>query len=141
MHSVAQTHQTGSRSEASVAHPGHRRANFLICLGLAVITVLVYLPLRDHQFVYLDDKEYVTENPHVLGGLSLPQVAWVFSHAYAGNWHPLTWVSHMLDCQLWGLQAGGHHLTNIFFHTTNSVLLFLVLTAMTAARWRCAFVA
>ena len=116
-------------------------ADLLICLCLVLLTALVYAPVRHHQFLYLDDADYVTGNAQVQHGLSLESLAWALTHSHSANWHPLTWISHMLDCQLWGLNPGGHHLTNLLFHVLNATLLFLVLKAMTGARWRSAVVA
>ena len=116
-------------------------SSFLVCLGLAFITFAVYASVLGHKFVYFDDKAYITENPHVRSGLSTTEIGWAFSHGYVGNWHPLTWISHMLDCQLWGLSPTGHHFSSLLLHIANSVLLFLVLVDMTAERWRSALVA
>jgi len=88
-----------------------------------------------------DDGDYVTGNVHVQSGLGWESSAWAFKTGHASNWHPLTWLSHELDCQLFGLRAGGHHLTSVFFHIANSVLLLLVLLRMTGALWRSAVVA
>jgi Flp pilus assembly protein TadD len=116
-------------------------ADLLVCVCLVLMTVAVYAPVRHYPFFSLDDGDYVTDNPHVRGGLTPQGIVWAFTHAYAANWHPLTWMSHMLDCQLWGLNAAGHHLTNVLFHAANAVLLFLVLASMTGTRWRSALVA
>jgi tetratricopeptide (TPR) repeat protein len=117
------------------------RRNILICLFLAGITSALYWPLTSHNFVSYDDPIYISDNPHVNSGLSWPNVAWAFRSGYAGNWHPLTWISHMLDVQWFGLQPGWHHFINLLFHCANTALLFLVLNAMTSATWRSAFVA
>ena len=116
-------------------------ADLLTCLCLAVVTAAVYAPVRQHQFLILDDVEYVTGNAQVQNGLRLQSLAWAFTHSHSANWHPLTWISHMLDCQVWGLDPGGHHLTNLLIHAVNATLLFLVLKAMTGTRWRSAVVA
>ena len=92
-------------------------------------------------FINFDDNTYITENPMVQKGLTIPGMHWAFTHVWASNWHPLTWLSHMLDCQLYGLNAGGHHLTNVLLHTATVILLFLVLRRMTGHLWRSAFVA
>jgi hypothetical protein len=113
----------------------------LVCLGLALAVLVVFLPATRHEFVNYDDLEYVTQNGHVQAGLMWESVAWALSSTQASNWHPLTWLSHMLDCQLYGLKAGGHHLTNLLLHAVNTLLLFLVLRQMTGATWRSAFVA
>jgi tetratricopeptide (TPR) repeat protein len=112
-----------------------------ICLGLAAFTVALYAPALRCQFLAFDDPVYVTENRHVQAGLTLDSVAWAFRATTGGNWHPLTMLSHMLDCQIYGLRPWGHHLTNVLLHAANSVLLFLVLTQMTGAVWRSACVA
>ena len=100
-----------------------------------------YWPVRLNEFVNFDDGEYITSNPHLQQGLTWSGAAWAFRTSYASNWHPLTWLSHMLDVQLFGLQPAGHHLTNVFFHSANAVLLFLLLAFTTGATWRSAFVA
>jgi Tfp pilus assembly protein PilF len=101
----------------------------------------VFWSVKDHAFINLDDQVYVTENWHVQAGLTWSNVEWAVTNLEAGFWHPLTWLSIMLDCQLFGLRAGGHHLTSLLLHTANTVLLFLVFWRMTAALWRSAFVA
>jgi tetratricopeptide (TPR) repeat protein len=106
-----------------------------------LVTIALYLPALRHEFLLYDDQQYVTENRHVLTGLNWPGVAWAFKSYYASNWHPLTWLSHMLDCQLYGLHAWGHHLTNVLLHAMASVLLFVALQRMTGAVWRSAAVA
>jgi hypothetical protein len=111
-----------------------------ICLALAAITFAVFGQTLNHGFVYFDDNDYVYDNPVVNQGLTFRGILWAFScHAY--NWHPLTWLSHMLDCQLYGLSPGGHHLSNVILHTATVIALFLVLRQMTGALWRSAFVA
>ena len=117
------------------------RRTILICLILAGVTLALYWPLTSHDFVSYDDGIYIVENPHVNTGLSWPNVAWAFQTGYAGNWHPLTWISHMLDIQWFGVRPGWHHLVNVLFHSANTVLLFLLLNSMTGAMWRSAFVA
>ncbi len=113
----------------------------LISLLLIVITLAVYWQVRNHKFITYDDRDYITENTYVQKGLSREGITWAFTTRYAGNWHPLTWISHMIDCQLYGLNAQGHHLTNLLFHAVNTVLLFLVFRRMTGAVWQSAFVA
>jgi protein O-mannosyl-transferase len=113
----------------------------LICFLLAVGTLLVFWPVTRHEFVAYDDQEYVYENAIVRKGLTAHGFVWAWTHSHSANWHPLTWLSHMLDCELFGLKPAGHHLTNVFFHVTNSVLLFLLLRKLTGAMWRSAFVA
>jgi len=117
-----------------------RQRTLGLCLVLAAITFAVFGQTLHHQFVNYDDNKYVYDNPMVARGLTLNGAAWAFSF-HAHNWHPLTWLSHMLDCQLYGLQPGGHHLTNVLLHTGTVIALFLVLRQMTGALWRSAFVA
>ena len=112
-----------------------------VCLLLAAITLAVFGQTLGHEFVNYDDDVYVYENSAVTHGLSLKGVEWAFTHIVAFNWHPLTMMSHMLDCQLYGLKPGGHHLTNVLLHTATVILLFLVLRRMTGFLWRSAFVA
>ncbi len=114
----------------------------LICAALlAAITLAVYWPVTGFEFINYDDTDYVTYNPMVQEGVTARAVAWAFTSNHASNWHPLTWISHMLDCAMYGLKPGGHHLTNLLFHTANVVLLFLVLGQMTGSVWRSALVA
>ena len=112
-----------------------------ICGVLVGVTWLVFAQTVHHQFVTYDDPQYVYANPEVSAGLSLSRITWAFTHTIAGNWHPLTTISHMLDCQLYGLDPAGHHFTNVLFHTIAVVLLFLVLQQMTGSLSRSAFVA
>ena len=107
----------------------------------ALATFALFLPTTRNDFVNYDDPDYVTSNPHVSSGLAWPNVTWAFRTSHASNWHPLTWLSHMLDCQLFGQQPWGHHLVNVLFHTANAVLLFLLLRRMTGALGRSAMVA
>ena len=118
-----------------------RRTSILVCLGLVAITWAVFGQTLTHDFVNFDDHVYVYENPLVVRGLSIEGIIGAFAHTHALNWHPLTTLSHMLDCQLYGLKAGGHHLTNIILHTISVLLLFLMLKQITGALWQSAFVA
>jgi len=113
----------------------------LICLLLILSTVAVYGQLKDHGFLKIDDPEYVIENYSIHHGLTLKVVAWSFATNHAANWHPLTWLSHLLDYQLYGLNPRGHNLTNLALHVANTVLLFLLLVKLTAALWPSALVA
>ena len=113
----------------------------LICLLLALAVAAIYEPVRHFKFINYDDQVYVTENSFVQRGLTWSGVKWAFSHSHSSNWHPLTWISHEMDWQLYGKNAGGHHLTNVLFHGLNTLLLFLVFKRMTSAVWRSAFVA
>ena len=112
-----------------------------VCLFLALAVLAVFGQTAGFGFVGYDDRQNVYENPVVQQGLSLKAVGWAFTHAQGGNWIPLTTLSHILDCQLFGLRAGGHHLVNVLFHAATAVLLFLVLRQMTGSLWRSAFVA
>jgi hypothetical protein len=112
-----------------------------ICVFLATVILAVFGQTTGFGFVNYDDGNYVYENPEVTGGLTLKGIVWAFTHVHSGNWHPLTWISHMLDCQFYGLNPGDHHLTNILLHTVTAILLFLMLRRMTGFLWRSAFVA
>jgi protein O-mannosyl-transferase len=112
-----------------------------LCLVLAAITFAVFGQTLHHEFIDFDDNLYVYDNPMVAGGLTWNGIVWAFTHVHSANWHPLTWLSHMLDCQLYGLHPGGHHLTNVLLHIATVIALFLVLRQMTGALWRSAFVA
>jgi Flp pilus assembly protein TadD len=118
-----------------------RRLKLMLSLLLIVSTLCVYWRALSHDFVSFDDDIYVTQNPRVQVGLAIDSIVWAFTTTEAEFWHPLTWTSHMLDCQLYGLDSSGHHLTNLLLHVANTLLLFLVLQRMTGAVWRSAFVA
>ena len=94
-----------------------------------------------HQFINLDDDLYIVDNPMVSRGLTLKGIAWAFTTYHDTYWHPLSWLSHMVDCQIFGLNAGGHLLVNLLIHVSNSLLLFLFLKRTTGASWRSAIVA
>jgi tetratricopeptide (TPR) repeat protein len=120
---------------------GNYRAVFAVCVFLVGAIWVVFGQTLHHEFVNYDDNKYVYENPQVIHGLNLKGIEWAFTHSMMGNWHPLTVMSHMLDCQFYGLNAGGHHLTSLLLHAATAILLFLVLRGMTGALWRSAFVA
>lgn len=115
----------------------------LISAGLFVLVLAVFFPALRNGFLswYGDDPLYVTENPHVNSGLTRANIHWAFTSMERSNWHPLTWISHMLDCQWYGLKPCGHHLTSLLFHALNVVLLFVVLQRMTGAMGRSFIVA
>jgi tetratricopeptide (TPR) repeat protein len=113
----------------------------LISLLLALVTLAVFWPVAKNDFVNYDDGAYVEKNPTVQAGLTWASVKWAFTTDYSCNWHPLTWLSHMLDCELFGLHATGHHLVNVLFHLVNVVLLFQLLFRTTRAFWQSALVA
>ena len=117
------------------------RLDLLVCFILIVATLVVFWQLSTHDFIVLDTADYVSENPIVQKGLTKRGSIWAFTTVEKFYWHPLTWLSHMLDCQLFGLSPGMHHLTNLLFHLANSLVLYLVLIKMTGSRWRSAFVA
>jgi len=118
-----------------------RHKSILICSVLVIMTFSVYWQVMDHEFLHFDDDIYVKENLHVRQGITLRNSFWAFTATRATNWHPLTWFSHMLDCQLFGVNSGLHHLTNLLFHIANTLLLFFILSRMTGAVWRSAFAA
>ena len=119
------------------ARTSDHRTPLLLAL-LVLVTGFIFWPVSGFKFVSYDDPEYVTENPMVQRGLTVETLRWAFVTTHAGNWHPLTWLSHALDCQLYGSSPGGHHLTNLLLHAANTLLLFLVLLRMTGAPWRSA---
>jgi hypothetical protein len=114
---------------------------FAICIFLVVTTFAVYGQVQDHEFLNHDDPDYVTKNLNVKAGLTSESVKWAFTTSHFSMWHPMTWLSHMLDYQFYGLNPKGHHLTNLLFHIANTLLLFLVLLRMTGALWQSCFVA
>jgi tetratricopeptide (TPR) repeat protein len=113
---------------------------WLVCLALAIGAALLYAPVLGFKFINLDDILYVVNNFHIRH-FSRQSLVWCFQTTYASLWHPLTWISHMLDCQLFGMWAGGHHATSVVLHVLNSLLLFIILRRMTGAFWRSAMVA
>jgi tetratricopeptide (TPR) repeat protein len=131
---------SSSSSEISGAVSGQKYFS-LICLVLAVGTAALYWPIRSHPFIIFDDEQYITANNHVATGLSATNFVWAFTTSEQANWHPLTWLSHQLDCTLLGTNAGGHHFVNLLFHVANTLLLFVFLRGATEATWRSAFVA
>src|SRR5215813_10177801 len=111
-----------------------------VALLLSGVTLAVFWPVVSFEFQSYDDQRYVVSNPVIQKGLTYEGISWAFATFHVSNWHPLTWMSHMLDVELFGRSAGGHHFTNLFLHTCNTVLLFLVLNRMTGALWRSALV-
>ena len=110
-----------------------------IYLALTVTVLAVFWQVRRFEFISYDDNKYVTDNEHILSGLSGNNIKWLFTKDI-GRWHPLAGITHMLDCELFGLHAGRHHLVNLLFHIANTLLLFIVLRQMTGAVWKSAFV-
>jgi len=130
-----------SRQAVSTAPAVARHTDLWICLLLAALVLVAYGRVRHFDFVNYDDPDYVSENAHVRAGLTAESMAWAFGASATGNWFPLTWLSHMLDCQLFGLDAGWHHLTNIWIHLASTLLLFIFLRRVTGARWASALAA
>jgi len=116
-------------------------ADLLILLGLAVVTFGIYAQLIGHRFITFDDPTYIQDNPMVNRGVTLAGLAWAFTTFHQANWHPLTWIAHMIDSQLFGMFAGGHLLVNALIHAANTLLLFWLLLRTTHARWSSALVA
>ena len=134
------------RAQQRAASPGPRTSNPYaapaVCAVLLVLTATVFGPTVHHGFVNYDDEQYVVENPHVARGLTADGLRWAFTRSHASNWHPLTWLSHMGDVQMYGAtHAGGHHLTSVLLHAATAIILFLVLLQATRALWPSAFVA
>jgi tetratricopeptide (TPR) repeat protein len=137
-------------SEAVVqGYDRHRKVSFSrshapelsICLFLICVTLVAFWQVQFNEFIYLDDNLYVTENPFVQGGVTLKGTVWAFTEFYGGQWHPVTWLSHMLAYDLYGLNPSGHHLLNLLFHIANTLLLFLLFQRMTGKRWQSGFMA
>jgi len=147
-HGVRKRKQSGIRvARERPAASGNRtsalfgRMNFLIAGALAIVTLAIYAQVIGHQFITLDDPTYIQENPMVNRGVTGAGLVWAFTTFYATNWHPLTWISHMLDCQLFGTNAGRHLLVNALIHVANTLLVFWFLLRTTRARWPSALVA
>jgi Flp pilus assembly protein TadD len=119
----------------------HPPPSTLLSTLLLLVVLGAFLPALRNGFVDYDDNLYITENSHIQSGLTWESIRWAFRSTDAANWHPLTWLSHILDCQLFGLRPWGHHLTNVLFHAANTMLLFVILRKMTGAVWRSLFVA
>jgi hypothetical protein len=114
----------------------------LLALFLALGALMLYLPALNNGFVNYDDPDYVTANTHALQGVTAKNIHWAFGmDNLAANWHPLTWISHMLDIQLFGLQRRGHHANNVLLQTCDVVLVFIFLSVMTGRPWPSAVVA
>ena len=120
----------------------NKAAYLVISVLLVAATIAVYYQVAGHGFLTTyDDNDYVTDNPHVWSGLNRESVTWAFTTFRAANWHPLTWLSHMLDCRIFGRAPAGHHLANLLLHIANTLLLFVALSRTTGAVWRSGFVA
>lgn len=125
--------QERARGPAFLTEPKQRGRSIALALLLATVTLALYSPVRGHDFVNYDDDEYVLNNEHVTAGLNWQTVQWSFTSTEQANWHPVTWLSHALDCQLFGLDPGSHHLTSVVIHILNVLLLFFLLQRVTGA--------
>src|SRR5512136_12590 len=112
------------------------RNKIVLSAILIAVTLAVFSRTTGHQFINFDDPGYVTANPVVKGGITCANIAWAFTATAMSNWHPLTWLSHMADVQLFGLNPAGHHLMSVFIHALSALLLFLLLSRITGATWR-----
>ena len=138
------TYEHGSRvhDERAGENTGvSRMKNVIISMLLTIAVLVVFWQVQSHEFVNYDDDIYVTSNEYIQGGLTLKGIIWAFSTARASNWHPMTWLSLMLDREMYGLWPGGYHWTNVMLHGVSTILLFLLLHVMTGAIWRSCFVA
>src|SRR5579862_6368431 len=123
--------QTSQHSKRRTSSQNLKQRKWLAAVLLAAITVAAYWELADHPFINYDDDVYVTNNPEVQSGLTGQSIKWAFQSTAESNWHPLTWISHMADCELYGLNPTGHHVTNFLLHIANVQLLFWTLFLMT----------
>ncbi|MCL6519684.1 MAG: tetratricopeptide repeat protein [Armatimonadetes bacterium] len=115
--------------------------SYLVGCLLVLVAIVAFVPLFGNGFINYDDDEYVTDNSHVRGGFTLANVGWAFTTMHESNWHPITWLSHMLDCQLFGLNPIGHHLVSLLIHIANTLLLFGIFSILTGSIWKSGFVA
>jgi len=120
---------------------GRQWQKWAVCLLLATAVLVAFWPALRCNFVYFDDQDYIVFNKDIQHGINWASIKWAFTTNHSANWHPLTWISHMLDCQIYGLEPPGHHMTNLLLHAGNAVMLFLLLNGLTGAFWRSAFVA
>ncbi len=149
---TSKSRQRKSRDKRPAVDRGEQGASFApvsskpwqiaaVCVVLAVVTLIAYRGVRGNDFLRVDDDYYILENRNVQQGLTMPSVEWAFTTYYAGNWHPLTWISHMVDWSLYGKNPAGYHVTNLLLHAANAILLFLVLLYLTGTLARSAMVA
>jgi protein O-mannosyl-transferase len=132
---------TGRTDPGMPPTSSHQLKIISMSAGLLLLVVFTYLPVRNNDFIFYDDPGYVTGNPHVQAGLTWGNLPWAFRCTVGGIWHPLAWLSHMVDCQLFGLNPQGHHLMSLFIHALNAILVFVVLEYLTGAVGRSFFVA
>jgi len=130
----------GKSRQKNIRKTGHWQS-FGVCLILAVATLGLYWQTHSHKFIHYDDYAYITENPNVRDGFTWQGIKWACTKSYEAAWFPLTWFSHMLDCELFGIWPAGHHFTNVSIHILNTILLFIVLKYLTGAFWSSAIVA
>jgi len=130
---VKQETSTQPKSQDFLASP--EKLSRVLCLLLIAATLVVYNRVNQNSFVNFDDDRYITENSHIRAGLSWSTVTWAFSSLEQANWHPLAWISHALDCQLFRLNPAGHHYVNLLLHAVNAVLLFLIFQGATGSTW------
>src|SRR5579863_1669839 len=141
---TAPPHPPDNRSpEPAVAIPNLAagRAAVWVVLALIAINLIIYAPVRHFEFVSWDDPQYITDNPHISAEFNWQTIRWAFTTGYQFYWHPLTWLSYLLDARIYGLGAGGFHTTNVLLHIANTILLFGILYRMTRALGKSTFVA
>ncbi|HZR78081.1 MAG TPA: hypothetical protein VFA58_02680, partial [Chthoniobacterales bacterium] len=126
---------------ANASSRKNRQIAIAICIGLTILIWVVFGQTLRYGFVNFDDDRYVYENSHITAGLTLAGLKWFLTHSHASLWHPLTTFTHMLDCQIYGLNPAGHHFSNVLLHNVATILLFFLLAAMTGRLWESAFVA
>jgi tetratricopeptide (TPR) repeat protein len=126
---------------AAMDRLSHLQQKILICVLLGAITFAVFWPVVHYDFVSFDDPYYIQGNPRVLSGLTISNILWAFKTGFFANWHPITWLSHMLDIELFGMNPGWHHLVSLLYHVANTLLLFWIFERITGARWRSCVVA
>lgn len=119
----------------------NKHLTIILCALLVLVTLAAFEQVRNNDFINFDDGKYIVKNVHVNTGLTLKNINWAFTTGYASNWHPLTWITHMIDCELFAIQPAGHHIMNLAFHLINTLLLFTILTRMTGSLWASAFTA
>lgn len=139
--SGAVSHTTAPSSEAGGLFSSPEKRTLVLSLGLIFVTLLAYYPVAKNGFINFDDRQYITDNSHINSGLHWYTVKWAFVSLEAANWHPLTWLSHALDYQLFGLNPAGHHLVSVLFHAANVILLFLLFQTLSGSTWRSLLVA
>lgn len=130
-----------SSPEAAGLFSSPQKRTFVLCLLLVVATLAVYNPVNRNGFVNFDDDHYITHNPQVIAGINWDTIKWAFDGYHEANWHPLTWISHALDAEFFGLNPVGHHYVNVFLHAIDAILLFLLLQSATGFTWRSLMVA